>query len=199
MLDLQIPGQMTEGELRGIEWLAKKVPSGGTVVEIGSLYGRSSYTWSSSTDPSVTVYCVDPWIREPWIVELVEKRIPNCPKFSFEAFQNYTRSAKNIVPVRGYSPDDLVNWTTPVDLFFDDAMHTNPVFRKNLRFWLSKMRAGGIMCGHDYCRQWPDVIHEVDQLAKELNVEVKTRQWLWWIVLPTKLPRRFSRWMRQWR
>jgi hypothetical protein len=55
-----------------------------------------------------------------------------------------------------------------------------------LRFWLTKMRPGGIMCGHDYCKQWPDVIAEVNKLASELGVFVNTRQWLWWIELPRK-------------
>src|SRR6476646_5320854 len=117
MIDLTIPGQMTEGELRGIEELARRVPSGGCIVETGSLYGLSSYTWATSVGPSVTVYCIDPWVRERWIVEFVEKQVPDCPSFSFEAFQHYTKSCANIVPIRGYSPQDVKGWGIPVDLF----------------------------------------------------------------------------------
>jgi hypothetical protein len=131
---------MTEGELRCLEYLSSFVPEGGVVVEIGSLYGLSSYTWANSVPTSATVHCIDPWVREPWIVELVEKKIRDCPVFGYPAFEMFTKSCKNIVAHQGYS--------TPVDLFFDDAIHHNPGFRKNLRFWLKKVRPGGILCGH---------------------------------------------------
>jgi hypothetical protein len=199
MIDMRIPGQMTEGELRGIERLATAVPDGGCVVETGSLYGRSSFVWAKSVRPSVSVYCIDPWVREPWIIELVEKTIPDCPPFGIDAFRRYTQDCRNINMIQGYSPDDVKRWTRPVDLYFDDSLHHNPYFRRNLRFWLGHVKPGGIMCGHDYCAEWPDVIAEVDALARELGVPVHRRQWLWWIELPAPLPTRTTRWARQWR
>jgi len=189
VIDLSIPGQMSEDELRGIEKLAQKVPKQGCVVEVGSLYGLSSFTWATSVDPSVTVHCIDPWVREPWIIALVESN-PSCPKFGFEAFRTFTASCPNIVPHKGYSPRDFKNWDRPVDIFFDDAVHQNPFIRESLRFWLTKMQPGGIMCGHDYCKEWPDVIIEVNRLACDLGVAVHTRQWLWWIELPNRMPGR---------
>jgi methyltransferase family protein len=188
MIDLSIPGQMTEGELRGIEQIAKTVSPGGVVVETGSLYGLSSFTWATSVPPSVTVYCIDPWVREQWIIDLVEAKHPGCLEFSLDAFLYHTRSVKNIVSVKAYSPNGVKNWDKPVDVFFDDALHHNPYFRKNLRFWLGKMRPGGIMSGHDYCKEWPDVMSEVDRLAEELGARVQTRQWLWWFRLPNEIP-----------
>ena len=184
MISLEIPGQMTEGELRCLEYLSSFVPESGVVVEIGSLYGLSSYTWSTSVPASATVHCIDPWVREAWVIELVEKKIRNCPTFGYSAFAGFTRSCTNIVAQQGYSPDDFLDWETPVDLFFDDALHHNPGFRRNLRFWHKKVRPGGIMCGHDYCAEWPDVVREVDKLALELGVKVKTRQWVWWFEIP---------------
>jgi Methyltransferase domain len=197
MINLSIPGQMTEGELRGIEFLSRKVPPAGCVVETGSLYGLSSYTWATSVDPTATVYCIDPWVREPWIIDLVEKSNPNCPRFGLEAFREYTKECSNIVSIPGYSPATVRNWREPVDIFFDDSMHHNPFFRRNLRFWLRHMKPGGTMCGHDYCEQWPDVVKEVNKLACELDVKVHVRQWLWWIDLPAKMPYTMIRWKRR--
>jgi hypothetical protein len=190
---------MSEGELRGIEFLARKVPPGGTIVEVGSLYGLSSFTWATSVDPSVTVHCIDPWVREPWVVALVESKIRGCPQFGYEAFSSYTKRCPNIVAHKAYSPRDFQDWSKPVDLFFDDALHHNPFIRESLRFWVQKMRPGGIMCGHDYCAEWPDVVAEVDQLAKELGVRVQTRQWLWWFEIPIKATSEGpSRWYQFW-
>ena len=181
---------MTKGELQGIETLASRVPPGGCVVEVGSLYGLSSWTWAKSVDPSVTVYCVDPWKREQWIIDLVETKIKDCPVFSVEAFQKYTADCPNIVPMRGYSPDDFLKWSKPVNLFFDDAMHHNPFIRASLRFWIKKVLPGGVMCGHDYCEEWPDVVAEVNDLAAELGVSVNCREHLWWLEVPSRPARR---------
>jgi len=59
--NLSIPGQITERELWAIETLAKFVPPGGIIVEVGSFLGLSSCAWAKSVHPSVTVYCIDPW------------------------------------------------------------------------------------------------------------------------------------------
>jgi len=185
---------MTEGELRGLERLARNVPPGGCIVEAGSLYGLSSWTWAKSVDPSVTVYCIDPWKRDQWIVDLVETQIAGCPVFGFEAFSRFTVDCPNIVALKGYSPDDFLDWDKPIDIFFDDALHHNPFFRKSIRYWYTRMKPGGIMAGHDYCDEWPDVMSEVDSLARDLGITVHTRQWLWWLELPMSLPALHRKW-----
>jgi len=188
VIDLSIPGQMSEGELRGIEHLARKVPKGGSVVEVGSLFGLSSYTWATTVDPSVKIHCIDPWIREPWVIEQVEKKIRGCPEFSLVAFKHFTKDCANIVAHQGFSPQHFRNWNEPIDIFFDDALHHNPFIRESLQFWRTKVRPGGIICGHDYCQRWPDVMNEANALARDLGVRVQTRQWLWWIEVPQGIP-----------
>ena len=187
---------MTEGELKCLEELACNVPENSVIVETGSLFGRSSYTWATSATAGTTVYCIDPWVREQWVIDLVETKQPNCPEFSFEAFQQYTKDCPNITPVRGYSPNDMKDWNKPVDIFFDDSLHHNPYFRTNLRFWLRHMKPGGIMCGHDYCSEWPDVIKEVDALTAELGAEVYVTEWVWWFKVPQQR-NNFIEWFRR--
>jgi len=186
VIDLSIPGQTNERELQTLATLAARVQSDGTIVETGSLFGRSSFTLATSVDPSVTVYCIDPWVRERWIVNLVETPTPDCPEFSFEAFQRYTKHCPNIVPMKGYSPRDFRSWTKPIDLFFDDSLHHNPHYRRNLRFWFRHMKPGSIMSGHDYCDDWPDVMREVDFLAKKLDTLVHLTDAIWWFEVPNR-------------
>jgi hypothetical protein len=183
-IDLTIPGQMTEGELRAVEAIARRVPKHGRIVEAGSLYGRSSYVWASSADPTVSVYCIDPWVREQWVIDLVESQVPGCPPFSMAAFQKFTRHCSNIIPMQGRSPQDCRNWQLPIDVFFDDALHHNPFLQRNLAFWRKFVRPGGFICGHDYCNEWPDVVIEADALANSFNVSLNVRQWFWWIQVP---------------
>jgi hypothetical protein len=197
MINLNIPGQMTELELRALEEISKTVPHNGIIVEVGSLYGLSSFTWSTSVHTSAKVYCIDPWVREPWIIDLVETKSPHVPTFSFEAFSHYTAGLKNITAIKGYSPVVVKDWSKPIDVYFDDAMHHNPILRANLRFWLDKVKPGGIICGHDYCEEWPDVIKEAKLIARELGAEIRVVGTVWAIQIPCPIPNLFLRKIRK--
>ena len=198
MINLKIPGQMSELELRALEQISKSVPDGGIIVEAGSLFGLSSYTWSTSVNSTAQIYCIDPWVREQWIVDLVETKTPSCPVFSFEAFCHYTAGLKNITPIKGYSPEIVKDWSSPIDIYFDDAIHHNPILRVNLRFWLEKIKPGGIICGHDYSAEWPDVIKEATLIARELGVEIRVVGTVWAIRIPQQRPNKFLRILRKW-
>lgn len=175
-----VPGQMTAGELGALRRIARAVPSGGAVVEIGSLYGLSSVNWAEEIPADACLYCIDPWKREPWIIDLVESRVPGCPPFSKEAFDTFTAGHLNIIPLQGYSPQDFLDWRLPIDVVFEDSMHQNPYLRKTLEFWRRHVRKGGVICGHDYSNQWPDVKREADRIAAELGSRLQRVETFWW-------------------
>ena len=179
--NLDIAGQMSEEELSCIERMAASVPQGGRVVELGSLFGRSSWAWAKSVDPTVTVYCVDPWRRENWIARLEQQF---GITFGVETFHRNTADCINIVALPGYSPDDLGDWNLPVDLYFDDSVHANPTFRENLEFWMRHVRPGGIMSGHDYRPEFPDVVTEVRALAERFGTTARIVGSIWSVQLP---------------
>jgi hypothetical protein len=177
-LNRDIPGQMSDAELERLIELARSVPQNGIIVEVGSLYGLSSWHLSKYCAQGVTVFCIDPWQREKWIVDLVE--IPqNAPPFGAEAFSHFTSDCDNIVMVPGYSPDIARGWKLPIDLYVEDAVHANPILRDNLRFWTERVRPCGIVSGHDYTSIWPDVVNEVNSLAAELNSSVSLVDTFW--------------------
>ena len=86
---------MTETELHRLMELARRVPPGGIIVEVGCLYGFSSWHISKACQPGVTLFCVDPWERAKWIVDLVEK-LQDAPPFSKQAFAHFTRDCDDI-------------------------------------------------------------------------------------------------------
>jgi len=180
-INTRIPGQMTEEELASLARLAATVPTGGRILELGSLFGLSSWTWAQNASTSVTVYCVDPWQRAPWI-EALERKFNVT--FGLETFQRHTADCPNIVALPGYSPMDLGDWNLPLDIYFDDSVHTNPIFRQNLRFWLRHVKPGGILCGHDYGPAFPDIVAEVQELAGELGTSPEVVGTFWVIHLP---------------
>lgn len=160
--DLNIPGHMTEEELTQIEYLATLVPENGAIVEIGSLYGRSAVAWAQSCRPSVTVYCVD---------SFYDILVNDPGRNFFDEFLKHTQHIPNIIPIRAISPYIFETKLPDIqfDLVFLDAIHTNPYDIDNIRYFLPKIKSGGILCGHDYLPCWPDVMQNVHTLEEELG------------------------------
>jgi hypothetical protein len=180
-LNLSIPGQMEAEELERLAKLARGVPPNGCIVEVGSLFGLSSWTLAHNTHASVTVYCLDPWVREPWMLPIEE--LAGQP-LSFEAFRKNVSAVSNIISLRGYSPRDFIGWQRTIDLFIENNVHANPVLHQNLNFWARFVRPGGCICGHAYSDEFPDVMAEVERLAAALGAEAKVMGTLWAIVVP---------------
>jgi len=61
-----------------------------------------------------------------------------------------------------------------IDLVYIDADHSYESVKADISTWLPKVRKGGIICGHDYTRQWPGVIQAVDETfdKKDLHFEL---------------------------
>ena len=175
-LNLSIPGQMSAVELERLARLARGVPPNGCIVEVGSLFGLSSWTLAKNAHPSVTVYCIDPWVRETWMQPIEESA---GQTLSLETFRANVSDVTNIIPLRGYSPMDFVGWQRKIDLLFEDSVHTNPALHQNLTFWTPFVRPGGIICGHDYCDEFLDVKAEVDRITAVHNTQAQVTARLW--------------------
>ncbi|MEQ9242287.1 class I SAM-dependent methyltransferase [Roseovarius indicus] len=177
-----IPGQLSELDKQAIVELASQVPKNGCIVEIGSLYGLSSWHWAKSADPTVTVHCIDPWEHAAWMDKV--KAEFDAPDLSPEVFAENVKDCPNITQHKGYSPKDFLDWSEPVDLFFDDAVHTNPIFLENLQHWGKLVKSGGIVSGHDFDPNHYDIMTEVSRLAKRWKTELHVLGAVWWIKKP---------------
>ncbi|WP_237213222.1 glycosyltransferase 61 family protein [Falsiroseomonas oryziterrae] len=182
-LNRSIPGQMTDVELLRLIELAQAVPPGGVIVEVGSLYGLSAWHMAKHCSPGTRVFCIDPWQRVKWIIHGVEGP-QSAPPFGRAAFDAFTADCDNIVAIQGYSPEVARDWSLPVDLFVDDAVHTNPALAENIAFWSEHVKPGGVIAGHDYARRWPDVITEAEKLAARYGTRVECFDSLWSVKKP---------------
>ncbi|NNF80508.1 MAG: hypothetical protein HKN05_20995, partial [Rhizobiales bacterium] len=152
--NLEIPGQVSETQLKAIELVASLVPKDGTVVEVGSLFGRSSWAWAKSVDPFVSVNCIDPWVGNEGVRGLEQQL---GIKYGLEQFEEYTKDCENLTALKGFSPIDFQGWDKDIDLYYEDAVHNDPVLSQNLDFWTSKLKPEGIVCGDDYRPRFADV------------------------------------------
>lgn len=152
--NLNIPGQVSEFQLQAIEVVASLVPKGGCVVEVGSLFGRSSWAWAKSVPQDATVYCIDPWEGNQGVRSMEHA---HGIKYGIDQFKEYTKDCLNVRPIQAYSPDGIGDWNVPVDVYYEDAVHTNPILERNVKFWTSRLSPNGIACGDDYRPRFADV------------------------------------------
>ena len=183
--NLDVKGYMYESELKVIEVLAKSAQENGVIVEVGSYCGRSTMAWVMSCDPSVTIYCFDPFYEH-----LQDDQGNLCN--TWEEFQFNTKNFKNIIPVRGTVPDQI-GYTDSrlIDIFFIDAAHKNPEDWNIIQHFLPFVKPGGIVAGHDYSPylneypiNFPDVNLNVHRLEEMFNQKAKVTTTLWYLIKP---------------
>lgn len=76
--------------------------------------------------------------------------------------------------IKGFSFDVVKGFPDGIfDFIYHDASHLYEDLKRDLKEWLPKLKAGGIMAGHDYIEH-PDfgVIKAVDEFCKENNFEM---------------------------
>lgn len=177
----KIIGWMLESELKVLESIAQTVPENGTIVEVGSMFGKSSVCWAL-TAPTATVYCID--LYEDWeqvfnfdVDEDESKGFVNIPlknvKYnSKQEFLNNTKDISNIIRIEGESPYNINYTGGEIDVFFLDAAHSNPSDWDSLCHFIPMVKVGGIVCGHDL-HVFPDIMENVRRLEQILGVPFK--------------------------
>ncbi len=178
----KIFGWIWPEEYACIELLGVSVPQFGTVVEVGSLLGLSAYAWSKNAPSSATIYCIDPW-EEGGGFEVLANSFQQ--RYSRDQFLANTAGCNNIVALRGYSPKDFEDWNRPVDLYFEDAVHTDPTLGRNIQFWRRHLKPEGTISGHDYWPGYPDVVAWVERLSGELQRTIRGVRSVWGLVPDT--------------
>jgi predicted O-methyltransferase YrrM len=166
--DLAIPGWMTENDLKTIERLAAQVPDHGQMIEVGSFCGRSACAWAKSA-PTVTVHCVDRWNGGPigqTHLDRLDAPHSDVTHYALRHFQAFTHDCPNVRHYRGESATILAQWpTASYDLVFLDGDHWNPTFRHDLHEAWRLLKPGGMVCGHDFAVEFPDVITTTKNLC----------------------------------
>ncbi len=174
---LAVPGKMALDEMAFLAALARRVPKGGRIVEVGCFYGRSTNAMARA-NPGACITSIDTFEDVEW-TRRYQRRFKDVPVFSQSAFEHYTADLPNVEAIAGFSPDVVQDWSEPVDMYFEDAIHGNPGLKHNLDFWFDKVKPGGIVCGHDYAHRFCDIKSEIDGWAKLWGTQVRIVGSLW--------------------
>jgi predicted O-methyltransferase YrrM len=71
-----------------------------------------------------------------------------------------------------------------VDFVYIDGLHDYASISRDIELWYPKVRTGGIIAGHDYHPDIPDVIRAVDEFREKTGVEMfftEDQMPSWWM------------------
>ncbi len=173
MYNKEIPGQISTADLKALEFLAQTVPKYGIIIELGSLFGKSSWCLAKSCDPTVTVHCVDNW---QYIIHSKQENL-NGKEITKELHIEYTNDCHNIVRHKTQIQNFTKQWSGGrVDLIFIDAIHElKNDFKNCLREWKNRsLKSHGIISGHDYNGEFPEKDIWIEELAEEFSQQIIT-------------------------
>ncbi len=141
------------------EWLADTDPQRGA--EIGVKEGRFC-AHLLGRFPSLVMLAVDPWEDQPGAAEdYIGWRWGEIYRQYRTAVQPF---AERVLEYRCYSLEAAKQVTDgSLDFVFIDAQHDYDSVRADIAAWRGKVRAGGLLCGHDYVPKFPGVIRAVDE------------------------------------
>ncbi len=155
-----IPTHMTLAERMALLQAALELPSGFSVLEIGSYVGASTAFFGfAALRGSGTVHAVDPWTNEAMGAE--------GSRDTFGDFQRHTEPfAHYIVPHRGYSADvNAREGPLACDLLFIDGDHSYAAVLADLTLWLPSLKPAGLLLMHDIDQ--PEVRRAFDDVLGE--------------------------------
>jgi Methyltransferase domain len=158
---MQIRGWMGPA---GLKWLGRQAAEMRSVVEVGSLRGRTSFALLTACKGPV--YCIDPWPR------------------NYEAFMRNCGHFTNLVAIRESSPEAAALVPDDVDMVFLDGDHEYEAVVADIAAWLPKTRK--MLCGHDYNHpKFPGVAKAVDEIFGD-RVALPTGS-IWTVPLKSRL------------
>ncbi len=141
--------------------MAKSLPDDSKFVEVGCWTGKSFFYFvveAINANKKFTVFAVDSFTFNDYP--------PNENRNILDVFKE--NAAKVDYPINiivGDSSKSAEKFEDgSVDFCFIDADHVRLNFERDVRAWLPKMKKGGVLAGHDYCDEHPDIAIVVNEI-----------------------------------
>ncbi len=116
-------------------------------VEVGTEQGKYAQTLCEE-NPDLHLFCVDIWKNYPFYRDYV-----NRGNMLDESRQIWNTRMKpyNATPIEKYSMEAVNDFKDgELDFVYIDANHELPFVTEDIFYWSRKVRAGGIISGHDF-------------------------------------------------
>lgn len=151
--------------------LVAATPWDGWIVEVGAWKGRSTAFLAVEAFNKSRFITLD--VVDTWLGSAEHAGDPAVQSGTlYETFlRNMAPLAEWIHPVRMPSVEAAATYADGcLDAVFIDASHDYESVRADILAWRPKVRAGGILAGHDYGAGWPGVQQAVDELLGPVDV-----------------------------
>ncbi len=160
-----IPGHMTLAELVLLSSLAADLPAGSRWAEIGTLCGRSLLAVGLAVPENSELISIDVnWGRERRASVSAHEVFNELASTRGETLSIHALRASSHQAVQTFRD----HW---FDVIFIDAAHDYESVNQDIQLWLPKVKPGGLLCGHDYSRDWPGVIRAVNVLLPQRQIK----------------------------
>jgi len=144
-----IPGWQDELDLIQYAKLAKNIEANGTIIEVGSGLGQTTFSLSENSKDSVKVIAIDRWNGSLFN----KNESPNCYNSNSSTYNNL-QTFRNFIPNPKVETVQLISppeqWNTKADLIFIDVDHEESSWIKNIDYWVQFLRPNGTLAGNDY-------------------------------------------------
>jgi len=175
-----IDGWMTVAELQWLFATAEAQVPGSTWVELGSWKGRSFFTVAMGLPPRARLIAIDSFAR-------ASSALAHVPTTDwvwdhFQVVFNGVRKLREDLTLSAIRSDtasasDMFDDNSVAAAFFD-ADHSRDGLERDLDAWESKVRPGGLLCGHDYNPGFPEVISLIDDRYPRRMIVADTSIWV---------------------
>lgn len=140
------------------------------MLEVGSWVGESALALLGGAPKDSRIYCVDHWqgSATDWTCHIAKE--VNV----WEWFVKNTEDliGTSIFPVKGNSVQAAADLgeSQELDLIFLDADHAKDPVRADIDAWLRHLSPTGVLCGHDYCAEFPGVVEALEEFLGPLRL-----------------------------
>lgn len=160
-----------------VDSVYKKVNRQLTMIEIGSYIGESMEIFAKTGKLS-TIICIDPWYTyQKSGIGIVEKQFDLCQT-------NVVNSTfTNIIKHKGILDDFILtdiwkNYKNNIDFVYIDGNHQYNFVKHDIEVCLNDIKPLIAICGHDYYKNWPDVVKAVNEFFYKPDLIFSDTSWL---------------------
>lgn len=166
--------------------IVHSLPNEANIIEVGSWFGKSTIGMSNinkSIGKDCKIYAVDTWEGSNEEVEHREKieylKSINTTLYDEFLFNIDVYGVKeNIIPIRKSSEQASRDFGNHFfDLIIIDASHDYDSVLNDIKFWISKVKKGGILAGDDYDEKFPNVKKAVNDYFGYGNINIIGNTW----------------------
>jgi tRNA A37 threonylcarbamoyladenosine dehydratase len=163
--------------------IVNKFPNGSHFVEVGSWMGKSAVYMGVeivNSNKKIKFDCVDNWEFADDVYD-IDSNISNLKVSAFQEFLKNIEPLSNIITYHKLNSTEASNLydDESLDFVFLDASHEYENVKSDLIHWYPKIKYGGIIAGHDYCKEWNGVVLAVNEFFKGEKFEILKNEGTW--------------------